>query len=84
LIFAIIVYSNQIEPTYMNLSSLTIRFTAVFTFVVFASVAGFSQKIAVKDLTVEHLVNPFTIDQAHPRFSWKIVSEIKNTMQTYY
>ncbi|MDQ1141959.1 glycoside hydrolase family 78 protein [Pedobacter agri] len=68
----------------MNPSSLMPRFTAVFAFLIFVSITGFSQKIAVENLTVEHLVNPFTIDDAHPRFSWKIVSNVKNTMQTSY
>ena len=44
----------------------------------------FAQKISVRDLTVEHLVNPFSIDQPKPRFSWKITSDIKNTKQSHY
>ncbi|QIL40758.1 family 78 glycoside hydrolase catalytic domain [Pedobacter sp. HDW13] len=43
-----------------------------------------AQKIAVKDLTVEHLVNPFSIDNPKPRFSWKLVSAIKGTKQNNY
>lgn len=43
-----------------------------------------AQKISLKDLTVEHLVNPFSIDNPKPRFSWKIVSVIKNTKQSNY
>ncbi|MBB6239698.1 alpha-L-rhamnosidase [Pedobacter sp. AK013] len=43
-----------------------------------------AQKISLKDLTVEHLVNPFSIDNPKPRFSWKITSDIKNTKQRNY
>ncbi|RZJ65008.1 MAG: hypothetical protein EOO47_26125 [Flavobacterium sp.] len=68
----------------MSPSSLLTRFFVVFTIVVFSSVKGFSQKIAVQDLTVEHLVNPFSVDNSQPRFSWKTQSDIKNTLQTNY
>ncbi|WP_244154684.1 glycoside hydrolase family 78 protein [Pedobacter soli] len=44
----------------------------------------FAQKISVKDLTVEHLVNPLNLDNLQPRFSWKLVSAIKNTHQNNY
>lgn len=43
-----------------------------------------AQKISLKDLTVEHLVNPFSIDNPKPRFSWKLVSAIKDTRQNNY
>ncbi|WP_293789403.1 glycoside hydrolase family 78 protein [uncultured Pedobacter sp.] len=45
---------------------------------------SFSQKLSVKDLTIEHLVNPLSIDYPKPRFSWKIISDIKNTRQRSY
>ncbi|SES18530.1 glycoside hydrolase family 78 protein [Pedobacter rhizosphaerae] len=45
---------------------------------------GLTQQIAVKDLTVDHLVNPFSIDNPKPRFSWKLSSSVKNTMQSGY
>ncbi|KLT66777.1 glycoside hydrolase family 78 protein [Pedobacter sp. BMA] len=56
--------------------------TAICLFVISGNV--YSQKIAVRDLTVEHLVNPFSIDNPHPRFSWKLISDIKNTTQSQY
>ncbi|WP_293311861.1 glycoside hydrolase family 78 protein [Pedobacter sp. UBA5917] len=43
-----------------------------------------AQKISVKDLTVEHLTNPLSIDNPKPRFSWKIISDVKNTKQGNY
>ncbi len=59
---------------------------ALFTGILLTVFSGnaFSQKIAVKDLTVEHLVNPFSIDNPHPRFSWKLMSDTKNTKQSHY
>lgn len=45
---------------------------------------GLTQQIAVNDLTVDHLVNPFSIDNPKPRFSWKLSSSVKNTMQSGY
>ncbi|MCX2575551.1 glycoside hydrolase family 78 protein [Pedobacter sandarakinus] len=56
----------------------------VFISVSFFPVATFSQKIETRGLTVEHLVNPLSIDSATPRFSWKLVSTVKNTTQTSY
>ncbi|PWS31610.1 glycoside hydrolase family 78 protein [Pedobacter paludis] len=52
----------------------------LFSFVINTS----AQKISVNNLTVEHLTNPLSVDHPHPRFSWKIVSEIKNTSQASY
>ncbi len=49
-----------------------------------STINSFSQKLSVKDLTVEHLVNPFSIDRPNPRFSWKVISDIKDTRQRSY
>lgn len=43
-----------------------------------------AQKISVIDLTVESLTNPLSVDNPHPRFSWKLVSPVKNTLQLNY
>ncbi|QPH41081.1 glycoside hydrolase family 78 protein [Pedobacter endophyticus] len=64
-----------------SLLSKKILFTI---FIISAASAVFAQKIALKDLTVEHLVNPFSVDNPHPRFSWKLISAIKNTTQARY
>ena len=45
---------------------------------------AFAQKLSLYDLKVEHLVNPLNIDNPKPRFSWKISSGVKNTLQTNY
>ncbi|PWS26470.1 alpha-L-rhamnosidase [Pedobacter yonginense] len=43
-----------------------------------------AQKLSVTGLTVEHLTNPLSVDDPNPRLSWKLVSEVQNTMQTAY
>jgi alpha-L-rhamnosidase len=45
---------------------------------------AFAQKLSLYDLKVEHLVNPLNIDNPKPRFSWKISSAVKNTLQSNY
>jgi alpha-L-rhamnosidase len=40
--------------------------------------------LAVTDLRVEYHHNPIGIDQLHPRFSWIIESNARNTVQTAY
>lgn len=49
----------------------------------FQSVQVFAQRLSLKDLKVEYSRNPTSVD-AVPRFSWKMVSAIKNTTQTQY
>ncbi|GGI29111.1 family 78 glycoside hydrolase catalytic domain [Pedobacter mendelii] len=44
----------------------------------------FAQKLSVNNLTVEHQINPLSVDNSHLRFSWKINSDLQNTMQTSY
>ena len=76
---------NQIfMPTNMSLPSFNTKYSLIFSILILFSTPIFSQKIGIKDFTVEHLVNPFSIDKAKPRFSWKLLSAIKNTMQTSY
>lgn len=58
-------------------------FAVCFT-LLFASLPAFAQKIAVYDLKVEYQDNPLNIETTQPRFSWKLRSNIKNTMQVSY
>lgn len=44
----------------------------------------FSQPLIVKDLSVEHKMNPLGVDAAKPRFSWKITGQGGSVMQTAY
>ncbi|WP_145856336.1 glycoside hydrolase family 78 protein [Pedobacter suwonensis] len=63
--------------------NLFVPFTSLVLLFLFTT-DTFSQKVSVKDLTVEHLVNPLSVDHPKPRFSWKIISDIKNTKQRKY
>jgi len=44
----------------------------------------FAQDLSVKDLIVDHKVNPIGIDNRYPRFSWKIGGTGNNILQTAY
>ncbi len=44
----------------------------------------FAQKLALYDLKVEYQDNPLNIETPQPRFSWKLRTEIKSTMQAFY
>jgi alpha-L-rhamnosidase len=54
-----------------------------FAFLAFLGNA-FAQDLAVKDLTVDHKVNPVGIADKNPGFSWKIKGTGNNIMQKYY
>ncbi|HTL07696.1 MAG TPA: glycoside hydrolase family 78 protein [Chitinophagaceae bacterium] len=43
-----------------------------------------AQKLQVADLSCEHKINPVGVDVAAPRFSWKLVSNSRNTIQAAY
>ena len=53
---------------------------------IFLSLLGvtFAQDLSLKDLTVDHKINPIGIDNKQPRFSWKIIGTGNNIMQTAY
>lgn len=59
---------------------------AGFLSIILISVSSplFAQKLTVTGLTVEHLINPLSLDNPKPRFSWKIISGAKNTIQENY
>ena len=48
----------------------------------FAAVA--SAQVSVKNLRCENRVNPLGMDIRNPRFSWQLISDQKNLMQTAY
>jgi alpha-L-rhamnosidase len=54
------------------------------SFITLLSFQSFSQKLQVTALTTEHQNNPMGIDVRTPRFSWKIVSQQNDVMQTSY
>ena len=45
---------------------------------------SFAQDLSVKDMTVDHKINPVGIDNKQPVFSWKIKGPGNNIMQTAY
>lgn len=57
---------------------------AVFGLLFAVNLTAFAQKLSVNDLKVEHLNNPLAIETPKPRFSWKIISTVKNTLQSSY
>jgi len=54
--------------------------------IIFLSLFGvtFAQDLSLKDLTVDHKLNPIGIDNKQPGFSWKIDGVGNNIMQTAY
>lgn len=56
----------------------------IIILVVFSSNISFSQNLSVRDLTIEHKVNPLGVDAPKPRFSWKIAGTGGSVMQTAY
>ena len=57
----------------------------IFT-VLFLTIFGIAsaQDLSLKDLTVDHKVNPIGTGSKQPRFSWKISGKRNNIMQTAY
>ena len=53
---------------------------------IFLSLFGvtFAQDLSLKDLTVDHKINPVGIENKQPEFSWKITGPGNNIMQTAY
>ena len=49
-----------------------------------AGILSYGQKLALYDLTCEHLVNSMGIDTEKPRFSWKIKTSNRDVLQTAY
>ena len=53
---------------------------------IFLSLFGgaFAQDLSLKDMTVDHKINPIGLDNIKPRFSWKITTTGNNIIQTAY
>ena len=52
--------------------------------VCFLFVAPVSAQVKVQHLLIENLTNPIGIDVQHPRFSWQLLTDKRNTLQTAY
>lgn len=48
------------------------------------STLGYAQSLSVSQLKVEGLRSPVGIDTNQPRFSWKLISDRENVVQTSY
>lgn len=60
---------------------LQFRYLLLFTLLPFLAI---SQSLSITGLTCEHRTNPVGIENAQPRFSWKLVSNSRNVLQTAY
>jgi alpha-L-rhamnosidase len=58
-------------------------FKLLLVFLSFFAIAA-SQDISLKELTVDHKINPMGIGNKLPAFSWKIIEKGNNVMQTAY
>lgn len=66
---------------------ISAKFKVIATFIALfsaLSIKSSAQKLTLSDLTVEHLENPLSLDAPKPRFSWKLHSNINNTVQSSY
>jgi alpha-L-rhamnosidase len=58
-------------------------FKLLLIFLSLFAIAG-AQDLSLKELTVDHKINPVGIDNKNPGFSWKIFEKGNNIMQTAY
>ena len=58
----------------------------LLVFLILLSSVAYAQTspLRVEQLRVEYKTNPVGIDVILPRFSWKLVSSVRNTMQKSY
>ena len=59
----------------------------IFFFLLFSLIASLTQgkpKIEIYGLTTEYKVDPIGVGVERPRFSWKISSDVRNTIQLSY
>ena len=75
---------NRNNPTTINPSTMrTIKnITLLIALTLFSFVA--LTQVTVKNLTCENLPDPLGIDALHPRLSWQLVSDTRNTTQVAY
>src|SRR5580765_104913 len=59
------------------------RIVSISSFILLASSASFAQ-VKLQNLLTENRENPIGLDVTQPRFSWQLVSDKRNTLQTAY
>src|SRR5687768_17697184 len=52
--------------------------------VILLSVSSVTAQVKVQNLLTENLSNPIGIDIKQPRFSWQLISDQRNILQTAY
>lgn len=58
-----------------------IVFTLLISFSIFSSALA---QLAAINLKCENLINPIGLDETHPRLSWQLAADQRNTLQTAY
>jgi alpha-L-rhamnosidase len=71
---------RSFRSTYTNQFLLSALVFAGF----FMVSSAFAQNLKVTDLKTEYQVNPLGIDASAPRLSWKLISSLRNVLQTSY
>lgn len=56
----------------------------ILLWMLFLSCTAVFSQVKLQDLTVENLSRPVGLDVQQPRFSWKLLSDKRNTMQSAY
>src|ERR1043166_4261081 len=59
------------------------RSGSIIILMLLVSTVSFAQ-LKLQNLLTENLANPIVLDITQPRFSWQLVSDRRNTMQTAY
>ncbi|UEG54972.1 glycoside hydrolase family 78 protein [Mucilaginibacter daejeonensis] len=78
-------HSKNNKALYIRFNKCFMQARWLFTLMILtATIPAFAQTLAVNGLTCEYQRNPVGIDIMRPRFSWKLTSSQRNTMQTAY
>lgn len=72
-----------VSPTINCMNNRSLNVYLLTAFLLFG-INTYAQKLSVSNLQIEHLQNPLALDASKPRFSWKLESSIKNTVQTAF
>jgi alpha-L-rhamnosidase len=75
---------TQIKPNMKLYVKNLLQFSAVFALLFVSNLTVVAQKLSISELKVEHLEDPLCIETLKPRFSWKLNSAVKNTLQSSY
>gem|GEM_PF-6647808 len=72
------IYAKSLRTfSFASTKKLLLIFLYIFPLLSFA-------QVRVVNLLCENLINPIGIDATQPRFSWQLISDKRNVMQTAY